>query len=92
MSDPQRWQADQTPYVPPPSLDFSAQAPGYRPYDPTQTPAPTLRPLQPNPYPTAGHAMYPFPRNSPSSLQLGDSDTDRSDSRRTRISRAWYVN
>lgn len=94
MSDPQRWQADQAPYATP---SFPAQPPVYRPYDQTQTtplplPLPQLRPLQPNPYPTAGHAMYPFPRNSSSSSQLGESDTDKSDNRRTRISRAWYEN
>lgn len=47
-----------------------------------------LRPLQPNPYPTLGYPAYPYPHNKASAMQQ-EPDHDKTDSRRTRISRAW---
>lgn len=107
MSDPQRWQPNQSSYTA--SLPYSnqpqqSQHSSYRPesnlYDPSlqqqqqqqqhqPPPLPPLRPLQPNPYPNNGYPIYPYPRNSIKPLSLNDSEGDKADNRRTRISRAW---
>lgn len=54
-------------------------------------PLPPLRPLQPSPYPAAaGYPVYPYPRNNAKPVSTEESESDKAENRRTRISRAWY--
>jgi hypothetical protein len=106
MTGPSNWQDNQTPF-PPPSLyptqqqqrqqqqQQQQQQQNFRQtksFD-QQSLAPSLlplRPLQPNPYPSMGYPIYPYPRNRNSS-QFEQSEQDKAENRRTRISRAWLV-
>ncbi|GAN09678.1 transcription factor TamA [Mucor ambiguus] len=60
---------------------------------PRQQPLPSgpsllpLRPLQPSPYPSMGYPIYPYPR-SRNGTQFEQSEQDKAENRRTRISRA----
>ena len=107
MTGPSNWQDNQTPFPPPSlyptqqqqqqrqqqqqqqqqqnfrqteSFDQQSLAPSLLP----------LRPLQPNPYPSMGYPIYPYPRNRNNS-QFEQSEQDKAENRRTRISRAWLA-
>ena len=101
MSDPQRWQLNQTPYTS--SLPYSnlpappqQQRPDTTVYNSSlqqyPSPLPPLRPLQPNPFPNNGYPMYNYSRNSPNIMtKAEETEAEKADNRRTRISRAWYI-
>jgi hypothetical protein len=98
MTDPSRWQYPppypphhQHPHPQPPPAQqqqYRSESNGYDPSFHSPPQLPQLRPLQPNPYPQpTGYPIYPYPqRNSP---QLEESEQEKADNRRTRISRAW---
>lgn len=84
---------------PPPPLQQQQPTGGYRPessgYDRaiqqhSPPPLPQLRPLQPNPYPQpVGYSMYPYPNRHSPQQTLEESEAEKAENRRTRISRAW---